>query len=1328
MADTATPQSENTADATPPRELHVVAVGASAGGLEALEEFFGALPSDTGMAFVVIQHLSPDFKSHMEELLARHTRMAIHRVENDMVVAPNSVYLIPPKMEMVMADGRLLITEKGKDRAFFHPIDQFFRSLADDAGPRAVGVVLSGTGSDGSRGVRAIHEAGGLVLVQDERSAKFDGMPLNAQATGVASAVLPPKAIAESLVNCSRQGFNASSLEKQFVPAAEVGLERIFQLLHQQHGIDFSHYKSTTVGRRLQRRIDLLKLPSMEAYLELVETDSAELNDLYKDLLIGVTKFFRDPAAFEVLERQVIPALLEKHDIKQPIRVWVAGCASGEEAYSLAILMDEAVRKRGVQREFKIFATDAHHVSLHAAARGVFPEETLNELSDERRERYFRKQRDGYHVTRELRQMIVFAPHNVISDAPFTQMDLVTCRNLLIYLQPSAQKKALALFHFALKPGATLFLGPSESPGDWSDEFDTLDKRWRVYHKRRDVRLPIDVRMPLLGSTETLPRASINPALARTPRIDASLLGTYDRLLDRKMPPSFLVSSEFEILHIFGGAERFMQLRGGRPSSQLLQSVVEPLKLALTGALQHALQKHDVVKYTGLQIPNDDGVEKFNISIEPITDPATKAVSLLVELESVGQAKPHTAEVSEVSVDPSSRERVSTLESELRYTQENLQATIEEMETSNEELHATNEELVASNEELQSTNEELHSVNEELYTVNAEHQRRVEELAEANDDMDNLLATTRVGVVFLDDEMFIRRYTPEVAKIFHLGPQDVGRSIEGFLHYLADEGVIDVLRTVLQEQEERELNVEDRTGTPFLLRVLPYRSGSNVHGVVMTLIDISSLMKAQSELERFRFMAEEAFDAQALVDPTGRLAYVNPSMCKWLGYSSRDLKGKPVADIEAGGDGGVLQYFARTDTPLRQPLFESEWRRADGTLLPVEISASVVKFRGSRFVYLNARDITSRRDAEQEMRVQQLAIESAQNGILISDATKEDNPVTFVNPGFETLSGYTADEIMGKNCRMLQGPSTDEACIRRIREAIAGGKPIRETILNYRKDGTPFWNDLQITPVQDRQGRLIAFVGIQHDVTNRVESEANARYDSERTQAILNTAAEGIFGIDHEGNCTFCNASAAKLLGYGSTEGLVGRNMHEVIHYSNGVQMCGDDCDLSSAANRHQAAFDASETFWRKDGKPVRVEYWSSPLVNRGQFEGAVISFQDITERIALTSRLEHMGQMINASHDAIIVWELDGDIVSWNAGGNEALWVLGRGSDWAAGKYVALDHSPDRVGRDCQSVVGAGGVDRQSGAHHASGQARRSLVAASIVEAARRTPARLGN
>lgn len=833
------------------KPTHVVGIGASAGGLEALEQFFEAMPAESGMAFVVVQHLSPDFKSLMNELLAPRTSMPIHRVEYGMTVERDAIYLIPPKKEMIISGGRLLLTDKDPQQTLTLPIDRFFRSLAQDAERDAIAVVLSGTGSDGSRGIRDIHDAGGLVVVQSQDSAKFDGMPKSAVDTGVADLVLHPQRMPAALLRYIRHPVAAALMDDTTPAASENGMTRLFQLLRDEYGIDFSHYKPSTVGRRIERRLQMQNIGSLEEYVDGLAGDLDELNSLYKDLLIGVTKFYRDPEAFRRLQSEVLPELLMQSRHGHDLRIWVAGCGTGEEAYSLAMLVREVLETSNRQMDVKIFATDVHRTSIEFASAGVYPRESLSEIDSARIDRYFTRVGDGYQVAQELRQMIVFAHHNIIKDAPFTKLDLISCRNLLIYFQPNAQKKALSLFHFGLRTGGVLFLGPSESPAELSDEFESVDVRWKIYRKRRDIRLPADLRLAILPPSDHTHTSPFVPSVVGGRGWDGRLQGSYDALLNEFMPAAVLIDEKREVLHIFGGAERFLEVKGGRASTNIVDLVDSDLRIALSGALNRAEKEECETHLRGVPLKDDS---RIRLGVKPIRNLRTDSVQMLITLEEESPNSEQAGaapESSEVDINQMSRDRVEVLESELRYTRENLQATVEELETSNEELQAANEELVASNEELQSTNEELHSVNEELYTVNAEYQRKISELTQLTNDMDNLLRSTEIGTIFLDRKLCIRKFTPQISSIFHLLPQDLGRPIEGFAHHIKQEQLHDKIKTVLNNGPAVEQEVQDQQGKWYFLRILPYRSSTDdVEGAVLTLIDLSALKQVKSEAQK----------------------------------------------------------------------------------------------------------------------------------------------------------------------------------------------------------------------------------------------------------------------------------------------------------------------------------------------------------------------------------------------------------------------------------------------------------------------------------------------
>ncbi|MBC7975132.1 MAG: hypothetical protein H7138_09120, partial [Myxococcales bacterium] len=726
-----------------PTEGRIVGIGASAGGLEALEQLFDALPPDTGMAFIVIQHLSPDFRSLMDELIARHSEMPVVVAGDNMPVCANHIYLMPPRKQMIIRDRHLVLTDK-EPQAFTLPIDTFFRSLAQDVGEQAVAVVLSGSGSDGSRGVVEVKRAGGLVLAETAASAKFDSMPLSAAATGVVDHCHSPRDLARVLCGLPPREIAPDTAMLSEDPA----MDAVLRLLRDHFGIDFSLYKTTTVGRRIQRRVDLMRLGGLSSYVDHVKTDPEELNSLYQDLLIGVTQFFRDPEAFERLEQEVIPALLDRlpnlpND--EELRVWVAGCATGEEAYSLAILFWEAFAARSRPVRLKMLATDVHQGSLEHAGAGVYGDEQLQFVSPKRLQRFFTKRSSGYQVSQDLRQLIVFARHNVTKDAPFTKMNFISCRNMLIYFQPQPQRTVLSLFHFGLASGGVLFLGASETPGALTDEFISIDDHWKIYRKRRDVQLLSQVRLPLHRQHARRPMP-IDVLRSHAP--DPLILQTYDQLLDRFMPPGFLVDEDGGLIDSFAGAEKLLKVRRRRPSSHLLDLIDDELRPVVSGAIQRAVKERTAVAYSGVRMPAGEGggeEQRATLTAEPLlpsrTGSRTGARHVLVTFQGIAAHRTVTVQQPEptpIPANQASREHLDTLETELAYTRETLQATIEELETSNEEMQATNEELVASNEELQSTNEELHSVNEELYTVNAEYQQKISELRELNTDMAHL--------------------------------------------------------------------------------------------------------------------------------------------------------------------------------------------------------------------------------------------------------------------------------------------------------------------------------------------------------------------------------------------------------------------------------------------------------------------------------------------------------------------------------------------------------------------------------------------------------------
>jgi two-component system CheB/CheR fusion protein len=877
----------------------VVGIGASAGGLDPLVRFFENLPKATGMAFVIVQHLSPDFRSLMDELLARHTRLPIHLVEDGMRVEADHVYLIPAKKEMIISGGRLLLSERDRQQELTLPIDMFFRSLAQDCGAAAIAIVLSGGGSDGSRGIRHVREAGGLVIAQDLESAQFDGMPRAAIDTGVVQHTLPPQEMPRVLLGHAGHRSAAAAEAVDGGHPEPRGLEALYRVLETEFGIDFNHYKPSTVTRRIERRLALAKTQTIDEYLARLRSERDELDALYRDLLIGVTRFFRDPDAFDLLEQQILPELLQREPRNAPLRLWVAGCATGEEAYSLAIVLHDLMAQLG-ERPVKIFATDVHRGSLDRAAAAAYEEDAVSNVSPERLARYFSQNGKAYQVVPEVRQMVVFAQHNVISDAPFTRLDFISCRNLLIYLQPAAQRRILSFFHFALNQDGILFLGPAESLGPLAEGFEIVDKHWQLYRKGGEVRTPVDVRQRSTPSGRDV-RPPVATAVPPARHSLGQLLSVYDALLAEAMPPSLILNDRGELVHVLGGAARFLRVREGRQSLDVQELVHADLKMILGAGIKRALAERSAVVFNGVRANADDGV--YRVTIRPMAGRAASARYLVVSFESREAEEPSAAVPPiQIDVEHVSQQQLAALEAELGTTKESLQAAIEQLEASNEELQASNEELQSSNEELQSTNEELQSVNEELYTVNAEYQRKIAELTELTNDMDNLLASTDVGTIFLDGQLRIRKFTPQIAGTFGLVPHDVGRPIETFAHKLHDPQLLPDLKSVVSSGRSIERDLVDPHGQSFFLRLLPYRAKGLTDGVVLTLIDVSGLKAAEDALFHERYLLNSLLrsvpDAIYFKDARGRFIRFNHAMAARLGVSDpADAIGKTAFDL-----------------------------------------------------------------------------------------------------------------------------------------------------------------------------------------------------------------------------------------------------------------------------------------------------------------------------------------------------------------------------------------------------------------------------------------------
>ncbi|NER30323.1 MAG: response regulator [Symploca sp. SIO1C4] len=853
----------------------VVGIGASAGGLRALEEFFENMSTDSGAAFVVIQHLSPDFKSLMKELLERRTRMAIYRVTDGMVLESDSIYLIPPGKNLILDNNHLhLLEQEERNRHGLNfPIDIFLESLARSYAERAIGIILSGTGSDGTNGLRAINEAGGLAMVQDPITAEFDGMPRTAIATGVVDQVLSPQALAQVINQLVRSPLEAGRYNRNQLASFDAfKLQRIASILAKHEQVDFSHYKTSTLSRRIHRRCLISGCNNLEDYIHFLEISQEERGILRHDLLISVTQFFRDSVAWKFLENHVIPKLIEQAQPGEELRLWVTACATGEEAYSLAMVLDEAVEKLEKQVRFKIFATDIDKVALEKATQGIYPETIAHNINPERLQRYFIRKEQSFQVIRKLREKLLFAPQDLTKDAGFTRMNMITCRNVLIYMQPELQQQVLRNLHFSLVSKGILFLGEAETLGSIEEEFKVLHQKGKIFQKRRDVRLRLPVRGVEKISKTLLPPPTVRniPESSFEPIIDEA----FSTFLAEQKATCFLVDRNNKLLHIFNDAVEVLKFSVGRATTDITKLVVPSLRLPLNTALHRAKRERTPVFYTGIQLFDNNNNPSINLKVTyHETNKLAGDFFLIIIQEDV---RPQILDGERFEANTEASQRIMELEYELQQTRENLQAVIEELETTNEEQQATNEELTASNEELQSTNEELHSVNEELYTVNAEFQSKIEELTELNNDMDNLLRSTDIGVVFLDQKLKIRKFTPAATVAINLVEADIGRPLEHITHNLDCQDLLALLQQVIMTKNPVEQEVKlKKNGINLLMRINPYLQEDNsLDGVVLTFININDIKQVERQLKQAESALRQANEEleKRVIERTAQLA------------------------------------------------------------------------------------------------------------------------------------------------------------------------------------------------------------------------------------------------------------------------------------------------------------------------------------------------------------------------------------------------------------------------------------------------------------------------
>ena len=878
---TESPQVESTVETA---ELKcVVGIGASAGGLKPIETLFANLANTDGMAFVVVQHLSPGFKSAMVEILGRHTNLPVIKSEHGMAVEPGHVYLITPKKNLTIENGRFVVEEMISGE-IPKPIDRLFESLGSNYGVRSAAIVLSGTGSDGAEGIKKIQDDGGLTIVQEPNSAQFNGMPNSSIATECVDAILEPEEIAQFLNEHSKDPTSRESLLS--LPKTEnySGLELVFSLISDRHGINFANYKTTTVARRLERRLRATEQKSVEDYADMLLSEPAEVDTLFNDLLIGVTKFFRDADAFLVLQSH-LNMMVANLPENEELRIWCAGCATGEEAYTLGMQAIEAFERKSRTPRLKILATDLHQPSLDIASRGEYGQEAISLVTDKRKSRFFSPiNSEWFRVHQDLRRHIVFARHDVVDNPPFSRMHIVTCRNLLIYLQSKAQEQVIGAFHFALEPNGIMMLGASETLGNWSNEFEVVHENWRLFKKHRN-RASKPNSWNTARSITTIPRRLVNSLNHDRPNelSFTGLLSAYDELLSGFIECGILLGSNRRIIHAFGDVENYLTSKEGGESGNFLAKLPHDARITIGGALSR-VTKEPTKRVTLRRVAfGESGDAPFaDVRIRAFSPTGDDASYWLVEMLNANSDSPEPErEVTITHKDSAYNDIVA----ELAYTRESLSATIEELESSNEELMATNEELIAANEELQSTNQELFSVNEEHHSVNVEYQRKVTELEELSQELDAFLSSSEIGTIFLDNELKIRRYTEAIRNYFDLMPHDIGRSIKNFAHRLDFPDFHQTIMDVVESEVSVSVTVHvNDDAAPVLLRVAPC---TNMNGVTGVVVNIVAQLPVRKRVSNSGFIGVWEWP-----DVKQDNMWWSPTCFKLLGYSEDELPAK----------------------------------------------------------------------------------------------------------------------------------------------------------------------------------------------------------------------------------------------------------------------------------------------------------------------------------------------------------------------------------------------------------------------------------------------------
>jgi two-component system CheB/CheR fusion protein len=1134
-------------------KIPVVGIGASAGGLSAFKSFFEAIPSDTGMAFVLIQHLDPTHESLMVDLLSKHTKMTVVQVEDKMQIEANHVYMIPPNWSLAVESSVLRLTQPTLRRGMRMPIDFFFNSLAEDQQEQAICIILSGTGSDGTVGLKSVKSYGGMVMAQSPEEAQYDGMPRSAIHTGVVDYALPIAQMVEVLLNYIKHSYVRGRFGTEPVEPFEPDhFNDVISIMHAQLGHSFLHYKKNTLIRRIKRRMGLKQLEHMDDYVHYLRKSPEETNELFKDMLIGVTKFFREPDSWNYLDQRVLGPQLERKGFEDTVRIWVPGCSSGEEAYTIAMLLHERLDAMGKRPLFNIFATDIDTNALEFARTGRYTESVASDIPEQLLNKYFKKEDGFYQVTNHLRENIVFSAQNLISDPPFSKLDLITCRNLLIYLEADIQAKVIELFHFSLNKGGHLMLGNSETIGHNEDLFRSVSKKLRIY-ERLTSSVPVRANFPIVPDKRGWNRQMYTDQQDRGKTNIKPGEIIQKALLLKYAPASVLVNRAHEILYHYGETTNYLQFGDGEHTNDLFVLVRQGMSTRMRGAFHKALRDDEAVSVTGSRVKRSDKYYRVNFTVTPIStvDNATQGLYLVCFEDS----QTIQAQSTEVQVSVEDESVLKQLEHELYSTREELQNTIEELETSNEELKASNEETMSMNEELQSTNEELEtskeelqSLNEELNTVNNELQDKVHLLEETSNDVTNLVNSTDIAALFLGTNFHIKFYTPSAKKLFNLIATDFNRPIEHITARFDNKGLLEKAGQVLNTLKVSLTEVKSEDHEWFFQKILPYRTqDGRIEGVVITFENITQFVISR---ERYKSLFEGINHGVAIykaVDDGKDFVFLdmNPGGEKIGKVKKSEILGRTITEVFPEIEPmGLLETFRAVWTTGKAQLHPVSYYHDDRLESWIE-----------NFVYkLDSGEIVATyRDVTEQMRAEQKLIEAHEKYQRLIDNSPAISYIFNVNSGsaywsknIESILGLKKDDAIKKPFLWLEAIHTEDRPL--VDKAIkAAVKKLAPFDIQYRirnADQDWLWFRDQSIAVKREDGEVI-IEGLAIDITSEKQRQLYLATRNNEKSKILNMLQEQIVYVDTKYRIKWLNDAAVNCVGK-SRDQIIGLTCHEV--------------------------------------------------------------------------------------------------------------------------------------------------------------------------------------